>query len=810
MTRDHYELFPVFAIRLAGAPFELLERLETRESNRLARRTIEQEDALRAHAKELLAALRAAPASLPAGDLHRARTKIGQAQAIPAFVAETLPAGRAYAEAHAVLERTRAELSRALDREVAAARRSLGDSAASILRRFLVFSSGGINEAVEAEASAVTGGGTGNSKDRQRYEALALYLQRICAKNDTISEFGPVGWGTVSPIGQRMRIAPRPGIVRRETYVERWVVDVLASILDADPDVRPELAPRLHPDGRLEGDRFIREDKDTERALDPEAVEVLRRCDGATPAHVIGHREKLEELARHEVVIWAVEPLAFDAHRADALAEQIRAWRDGPARRRWLPVVDGLLAFARRFAVETDPDERVAIMDEARAKVVECGGEAKASSRALYTATNPIGEDCVRECGFELGAAAADELARDAAPWFDLWRDTFNFVAWRVGQKVRELYECAPRRRGRVSLPSFLRHCAQRGVDIEGLGIVLLARAAFREVNEVFRVEVCAGRDAAAAEWELTAGDCSVLRRRFEFPTFNEFTWPSADVQIAASSPETFARGEREWVIGELHNDMVLLQHCFFHSCPAPELLREAFRRLTAGRTLGLLTSGYDPACHITLHYCEAYGDRLRFLETKTRVRATHGAIALRPAMAEVHLDEAMADVRIKATESGEDLGSFARGWWIGAGFHPFVFPLGAHAPRLRLGKVIVQRQSWTVSADALLASDGTARSTCLAVERLRSERGWPRHVYIRPTPEALARAGKSWDKDVKPIFVDFESFVFSRIFHRWLLKHGELEVSEMLPRADQLVWREADGSRSFELRALVMPRERG
>ena len=48
---------------------------------------------------------------------------------------------------------------------------------------------------------------------------------------------------------------------------------------------------------------------------------------------------------------------------------------------------------------------------------------------------------------------------------------------------------------------------------------------------------------------------------------------------------------------------------------------------------------------------------------------------------------------------------------------------------------------------------------------------------------------------------------LFLEIFHRWLTKAGELEVTEMLPAPDELWWHEADGRRTFELRTLMVPR---
>ena len=93
-------------------------------------------------------------------------------------------------------------------------------------------------------------------QDRAHERHLLLYLQRVCAKNDSLSEFGPEGWGTIE--GEpRLKLAPQPGIAERETFLERWTAHGVAAALNADPEIRLELSPRLHPNGRIDGDQFV-------------------------------------------------------------------------------------------------------------------------------------------------------------------------------------------------------------------------------------------------------------------------------------------------------------------------------------------------------------------------------------------------------------------------------------------------------------------------------------------------------------------------------------------------------------------------
>jgi hypothetical protein len=127
----------------------------------------------------------------------------------------------------------------------------------------------------------------------------------------------------------------------------------------------------------------------------------------------------------------------------------------------------------------------------------------------------------------------------------------------------------------------------------------------------------------------------------------------------------------------------------------------------------------------------------------------------------------------------------------------------------LDCGKVIVQRRSWTVKAHDLIPGNytGVSNQLVVAVEKLRAERNLPRFIYIRPTEQALRRSGEGRDKDTKPVFVDLQGYLFLEIFHRWLIKAGEIEVTEMLPDPEHLFWKESNGRHSFELRTLIVPR---
>jgi hypothetical protein len=444
-------------------------------------------------------------------------------------------------------------------------------------------------------------------------------------------------------------------------------------------------------------------------------------------------------------------------------------------------------------------------MRQAREQISELGVVRKATDRSLYSAGNPIGEECFKETGCAISETLTAQFVADAESWIDFWRDCYAFVAGRVATGLRKFLETAPMQNGAVSLPAFLRHCATQRMPLTGHGLVALAHVAFQEVKAGFHKQLSSRPDAP--EWQLTVDDCHFVRNNFEYAKFDEYTYPSADLQISATSMEDVAHGNYEWILGELHPPPALLHHCFYWSCPDKVALSQALASTVFQRPnfhFGLFAA--DFTSHTTIRIMEALPDLTNFVAAE---RGKPQWRTVPPAEVEVYADDQTGDVCLRKRASHEYLGSFARAWVIPLGFHPFQFGRAPHMPRLLCGKVIVQRRAWTVTEGELGGGNftGISRDLVLAVERMRAARNLPRFVYIRPTEQALRRSGaEGRDKDTKPVFIDLESYLFLEIFHRWLTKAGELEVTEMLPDPDHLLWKEADGRRTFELRTLIVP----
>ena len=684
-----YRIAPLFLIRIAGAPFETLESLSTLETCNLARRFVRRDTELNADEK--------------------------------------------------------VELGQILERELFHARCQLAESARRLLPRYLVFGGEGtrqlsahLQKELSTNASVAA---TRNSRAGDRERHILLYLQRIAAKNDTFSEFGPSAWGKVTNESGGLTFAPASGIAKRDAFLERWVAHSVAAVINADSDT----------------------------------------------------------LERLQVV--ALEPYAFEILRDD-----VERWPAGAARDKWLPVLDDLADIPRRFSTATKLEDRESIADEARTCLQSLGVEPKPGGRSLYAASNPVGEECFRECHFEINESLINEVTIQAEPWIDFWRDSYAFIASRVAATLRGIMEKAGAKSGVMPLPDFLQACDAAKLSLMGPGLVAPAVMAFQEVKAAFRKQL--ESHSHLAEYELTAADCHVVRDNFEYPKFDEYTYPSADLQLAADSVAELPHGDYQWILAELHPPLALLHHCMYWSCPDKATLGRAFESTTCDRPqfhFGFFAA--DFTAHTAVRVFDALPQLSNFVAPQ---RANPKWRTVPPSEAEVYIDEAMADVCLRKSDNHEYLGSFARAWIVPLGFHPFQFNLGAHTPRLRCGKVIVQRRTWTISAEDFPRGkyNGVSSSLVLAIEKLRTEKNLPRYIYIRPTEQALRRSGaEGRDKDTKPIFIDLESYLFLEIFHRWIVKAGEIEVTEMLPRPDQLLWKEGDGRRTFELRTLIVPR---
>jgi hypothetical protein len=793
---------------MAGVPFETLEHLSTSGTTQVARELIVRQDRF-VQAKAALEKFLRQEHNELSPEVIRALRSALRANRLSDSTLSTQAEWISCVETAREIPEWENRLTASLEQDLATARAALYEVSSDILPHYLVFGSGDVGLLLSGLISSQRGPlQSRNSKAFQRERPLLLYLQRVVAKNDTFSRFGPGGWGKIDKKISGVKIDAKPGIAARETFLERWTAHAAAAAINADPETFSERSPRLDPNGAIKEQTFFFAETGEAIPLTSPELEIVKRCDGKTPVHAMnGAIETVRALVEKKVLRCALEVPALEPHAFQVVCDDVERWRQSPAREKWLSILQPIAGLPGKFASAGEAEDRQEILKDARDRLQSFGATREAGKRFLYSATNPIGEECFRECGFSINEDLLNEVAIEAAPWIDFWRDSYAFVASRVAGGLSQIFQKAAGGNEAMPLPAFLRACQMSKLPLTGPGLVGLAAMAFQEVKAAFRERLKIREKEI--EYELSADDCHFVRNHFQYPKFDEYTYPSADLQIAAESTAAIARGEYKWILGELHPPAALLHHCMYWACPDKPTLKAAFAQVVAGKPgfhFGFFAA--DFTAHTAVRLFDALPQFSNFVAPQ---RGNPNWRMVRPADAEVYVDPASGDVCLRKIGTREYLGSFARAWVIPLGFHPFNFSLGAHTPRLRCGRVIVQRRAWTVALGELASGNftGISRDLVVAIERLRAQKEWPRFIYIRPTEAALRRSGaEGRDKDTKPVFIDLESYLFLEIFYRWLTKSGELEVTEMLPAPDNLPWQEADGRRTFELRTLIVPNE--
>src|SRR5262249_54214169 len=121
--------------------------------------------------------------------------------------------------------------------------------------------------------------GKRNAQHRQHEALVASYLQRYCAKNDTIGFFGPVSWSRIDD-GPGIRVthaAPGRILAARVPSREGWAVrEIMASHATA---LRPWLVPRRMPFVGVDG-TLLRLPLAPAIPLTPAEAAVMRAVDG--------------------------------------------------------------------------------------------------------------------------------------------------------------------------------------------------------------------------------------------------------------------------------------------------------------------------------------------------------------------------------------------------------------------------------------------------------------------------------------------------------------------------------------------------
>jgi acyl carrier protein len=655
-----------------------------------------------------------------------------------------------------------------------------------------------------------------NAQHRQHEALVASYVQRYCAKNDTIGFFGPVGWSRIDD-GAGVRVThPEPGrlLSGRVTYLEGWAVrGVMAS---HEPALRPWLVPRRMPFVGIDGTRLWLP-LTPPIPLTPSEAAVLRVVDGRRTAREVAaavtadpaaglsdHTEVfalLERLAASRRVAWQIDVPPQEIWPERAMRTLLGRVTDDGIREPAEKSLAQLIAARDELAAAAGDAERVAAaMSGLEATFTQLSG-LPPTRRAgeLYAGRTLALEECLRADTVRLGQDTLDGLREPLA----LVLDSARWFAAACGQLYADHFDAAYRQRAAalgtdvVPFADLWLLCNEALFDQPPKLVEPAAAAVRQRWAEILRLPPDAHRV------QLRAAD---LRDRVSatFPA-RPLPWPTAthhspDLMIAGV--DAAAGGRITWVLGEVHPSNVTTRYATwlaFHEDTGA--VRAALRRDLGRATVWLATTaelggistrlsnvlpspddlrlvyahdscGYDPASTVTVGECEVVSS-----PAGLRVRRRDGSF-------ERGLLEVIGDLVSSEIANAFDL-----------------IPPGAHTPRVTIDDLVVQRETWTVPA----GEPAFARTTDESARYLQA-RAWaaglglPRHVFMRFTGER------------KPIYADLTSLASVQLVARSLRRaHREagaeatVKISEMLPAPDEAWLTDAQGQRyTAELRIVA------
>lgn len=777
-----YELTGSFILRLTGFPIELIESFAAPGLALATDRCLDARQDSKAQCESLLSS------SL---NLSRsARRKIKRCLYSEESSENLVSVGEAMGEEIKELARTiageveiRRQSSALYEQEIERTRKLLYQVVADRpFQEVLLLSSPGLARFTPLEPNPPA---VRNSHVRQRELSWISYLQRLTTKNETISFFGPCAWGEFDSeevAAAAIQLARQP-IRERVVYVEFWVCEALAQLMSEDPEALPLLQLRLADDVALEEKRAIVMASGRKIPITPEQREFLELC-AISPQRSLGS-PLAGELIRQKLLLRDVRvpPIPFPFC---ALQKEVASWPPYPAQTRWLSILEELEKL--REAIERAPDleSRRQSVAAITAALKRLGLDGCRGSQTLYASRMPVNEDChLAVHRLALGKPVIEQLLNDAAPWYDLWRDMAGLYATRMHQHIQETWQSWGAKP--VPLPIF----GSAILQAENMLIPLE-----EEIQQAWQRQI--GDRCHQSLVSLRHDDLEFLRRDFSFRRMKAFDNLSPDLQIVAPDAQALSDGRWTLLVAEIHPDFTSWQHCFFVWCPDPEGYARDYTR-KGGQGSAAVIAEYPPyfnGAHTAL-WVYPFAHEWKFV----RVPGPDGAQTFRSAETLVEVTD--DDILLRHT-SGYVLGSLLHTWNTAANTHRLELRGNCnHSPRLQVGRVIVQRETWRLEPDVAFrqASQSGGYKAYAAWREFRRKHGLPERVFIRGClPERL-----TFDKDIKPVFIDFRSPLLLEMASKMMSRFQKLLITEMLPGTEDC-WLEAiDGHHSSEFRTVIL-----
>jgi hypothetical protein len=714
------------------------------------------------------------------------------------------------------LERYQVTCAAAEERLTAAIRRTAGESR---FREAVTWQ----NPALVRDClDKVVAGERRNVRGRYHELTVATYLQRYCLKNDTVGFFGPVGWARIGDDHPGLAVASgAEPLSRRTTYFENWAIDAVAEMLAARPEVWPWLRPRIEPSAAVTG-WLLHLPFRKRTTLSAGEVRVLELCDGSrTVREIAGDPPDPETLRallrlRHCGAVRIGLTGRFVTWPERELADRLAAIPDAGVRARARQPLDELVAARDAVAAAAGQPDRLLRASTALAETFEriTGTAATRHAGLVYAGRTILYEDTVRAADIRLGPPVLDELARPLGLVLDsaLW--LANTVAGRYQDRARQLLRQELTRTGGRAMP-LLQLLTALMPELGGLAAGYrkfdLVDEVVAEFQERWRRVLGLSAAASGEPRFRVSADAIARRAAREFatgpPRWSGARWSSPDVMLAADGADAVRAGDLEFVLGELHCATNTLEsRLFVAQHPDPSQLRDSAvasglddRIVFMQRTDNVMaTSRMSRAAELML---ASYGYLGIGAEEFT---PPPGATVLSVMDLSVQEEDGAVVVRHRASGRRYDFLEVIGGplsVLVSDAFRPF--GAAGHRPRVTIGRLVVDRESWTFpAAGTAWAFVKDERRRYLEARRWRAEHRLTERGFVRVPVER------------KPMAVDFRSLPLVNLLAKSIRRTaeqgaGDFTISEMMPDVDRLWLCDTAGDRytaEFRLVAVRAP----
>src|SRR5215217_705353 len=759
-----WTFFPHLVVRTTGFPFDWLERLGCPESAAWARR-LESE-------RRGLAALRAQGPRVR----RPPRELLAALKAGRPVNTEGLEAPERFAEWNiraASAQEAEAGFAEALERELAAVESQL----ATLCRepRFM--------EAVASSSPPVAKDLLAGREGSRLRRQLASYLQRLCAKNETMGFFGPINYGRVdpdAPTGVTLSWSGPETLVGRNTFAASWLVQGLVRAIAFDPDLASWLVPRRKAFAEMPARKAGPTPESAEELL-PRLVEL---ADGtrtlAALASSLGvapglAREALRLGCDKSLLTHQLEVPSAVHHPVDDLAERVAALPSAGARRH-VEGLSALLELMGRYGA-ADASGKMALQDAFARRAKEQWGVAPSTERGPASESHNFYQDRLalrEECGGDLRLEVGGERARELGTRMEPALAWMAEAAWRTRDAARA---AVAQKVGSRTVPFWKVAAASADlpVPLDTSMAELLAQA----IPDAGARAVELG-DVVPPAWDSA--------RALPLVT-------SVDLLVGATDVEAWGRGDYTLVMGDIH-DTALVWGWALQFHPSRAKVESAMVRALGAlpRAMPLVT--VLPSRRTGLLPSEFPGPVVELGGVSSR------ASAWRIPLDDLFVESDGKSARLVSKRLGSEvclyngeLESTVHTAFSLPRIRPLRVSLGEHTPRVTLGGVVVQREQWRLDAaarEALLACKDDRARLRVAVG-LWEARGLPTCVFAKFKGER------------KPVLVDVRSPPLLRVFLNLLEQKEEVLLSEMLPGPEQLWLRGPGGRHTVELRCTLL-----